>query len=122
MPIREFADASGVRWQVWATTPTRGNVRPQFAQGWLAFESLDERRRLAPVPEEWTDADDGALRALLARAMVITRGPGALSWPVRASGTEHALARATPKLEATVEKVREVIRAVEETLRRKPSG
>src|SRR5687767_5327555 len=65
MPIRDFTDAAGVSWQVWATTPMRGDVRPQFASGWLAFESEAERRRLAPIPRAWEEVADGELCELL---------------------------------------------------------
>jgi hypothetical protein len=119
MPIREFYDADGVCWQVWATTPTRGNVRPQFAAGWLAFESVDERRRLAPVPEAWGDADDGALRGLLARAAVVARDSSGV---LRRTEPGTSDPRAASGLDATVAKVREVIRSVEESLHRKPAG
>jgi hypothetical protein len=29
--------------------------------GWLCFESPDERRRLTPIPEDWTRCDDAKL-------------------------------------------------------------
>jgi hypothetical protein len=119
MPIREFDDADGVGWRVWATTPTRGNVRPQFAGGWLAFESPGERRRLAPFPETWAEADDGALRGLLAQAAVVARDSSAM---LKRPEPGAADPRATSALHATVAKVREVIRTVEESLHRKPAG
>jgi hypothetical protein len=34
---------------------------PQMAAGWLCFESEGEKRRLAPVPENWDQADEPAL-------------------------------------------------------------
>lgn len=111
MSFREFTDTAGIRWQVWATTPSRGNVRPQFAAGWLAFECVAERRRLAPIPPEWTEVDDDALCALLARAAPMVRGPGALS-PAEAVPADPA---PLPELESTVARVREVLRAVDET-------
>ena len=74
MPIRDFTDAGGITWQVWATTPMRGEVRPQFASGWLAFESGAERRRLVPIPTEWEDVEEVRLCELLAQATPITRG------------------------------------------------
>jgi hypothetical protein len=119
MPIREFDDADGVEWRVWATTPTQGNVRPQFAGGWLAFESRDERRRLAPVPDEWAEADDAALRELLAKAAVVARDSSAM---LKRKGPGTSDSRASAALHATVAKVREVIRTVEESLHRKPAG
>jgi hypothetical protein len=119
MPLREFNDADGVGWRVWATTPTLGNVRPQFAGGWLAFESRDERRRLAPVPEAWAEVDDGALRELLAQAVVVARDSSAM---LKRTDAGTGALRAGSALHATVAKVREVIRTVEESLHRKPAG
>lgn len=115
MSIREFADGAGVRWRVWATTPLRGNVRPRFAGGWLAFECPAERRRLAPIPPGWTEADDAAMRAFLAQAIVITRGEGSELHAPR-NGPE-APGLPVPTLESTVAKVRAVIQSVEQTLR-----
>ena len=31
--------------------------------GWLCFESNEERRRLTPIPEDWTRCDDAKLEA-----------------------------------------------------------
>jgi hypothetical protein len=107
MPIRDFTDAGGVRWQVWATTPMRGDVRPQFASGWLAFESEAERRRLAPIPRAWEDAGDGGLRDFLAQAVPVVRDAGAALKP---------LSVGVAPLDVTVAKVRAVIREVDETL------
>jgi hypothetical protein len=127
MSFREFTDAAGVRWQVWATTPSRGNVRPQFAAGWLAFECAAERRRLAPIPPEWTEADHDALCAFLAQAAPLERGPGVLPLPLSLSDAGPEAAReaepdAAPadpapgsELESTMARVREVLRTVEET-------
>lgn len=118
MPIREFTDAGGVHWRAWATTPTRGNVRPQYAGGWLAFESGAERRRLAPIPSGWTDADDDGLRLLLLQAAPLVRGSGLP--PVEGAGPG-----AEPRskgLQSTVERVRAVLRAVEEAWHHKTPG
>lgn len=89
MTSREFTDERGEVWQVWAvhpdglerrlahlTPPIERRIRPEarvkvtnplMINGWLAFEGRTERRRLAPIPEGWTEMDDQALRALLAR-------------------------------------------------------
>jgi hypothetical protein len=39
----------------------RAPVAAEFAYGWLCFETVGEKRRLAPVPEGWDRADDGML-------------------------------------------------------------
>lgn len=117
MSIQEFTDGGGVRWRVWATTPVRGNVRPQFAAGWLAFESGHERRRLAPIPPGWPQADDAALRGMLARAVVVVHHSASPPAPLPTRG-EEASAGDTRMLHVTVARVRAVLHEVEETLRR----
>ena len=37
---------------------TRAPVAAEFAYGWLCFETVGEKRRLAPVPEGWDRADE----------------------------------------------------------------
>jgi hypothetical protein len=37
---------------------SRAPVAAEFAYGWLCFETVGEKRRLAPVPEGWDRADD----------------------------------------------------------------
>jgi len=36
-----------------------------MADGWLAFQGLRERRRLAPVPQNWTEMTAAELCRLL---------------------------------------------------------
>ena len=43
-------------------------VPPELQEGWLAFQNTDERRRLAPIPDNWSALDDDALLALLEKA------------------------------------------------------
>jgi hypothetical protein len=94
MAHREFVDAQGVRWQVWAVVPAsadrrelpdrRGDGRtererrvrrevrvrmePGLANGWLVFESAHEKRRLHPIPDDWVTRGDAELAALVAQA------------------------------------------------------
>jgi hypothetical protein len=37
---------------------------PRLAHGWIAFEHLDERRRVAPIPAGWSDLPESGLRDL----------------------------------------------------------
>ena len=37
---------------------SRATIAPEFTYGWLCFETVGEKRRLAPVPEGWDRADD----------------------------------------------------------------
>jgi hypothetical protein len=36
--------------------------------GWLCFESHDERRRLTPIPDDWTRCDEAKLETYLREA------------------------------------------------------
>jgi hypothetical protein len=78
MALRELIDEQGTEWVVFAVQPSSGGratggTRPEFAQGWLCFQSETERRRLAGVPPGWDAMDDGALLALLAKSPVAPR-------------------------------------------------
>jgi hypothetical protein len=95
MTIREFTDALGDDWLAWEVHPRaierrlapnpavlaavgerrqrntgepRVRVSSPFANGWLAFESRTERRRLFPIPPDWASVTDAALVSLLERA------------------------------------------------------
>jgi hypothetical protein len=96
---REFADRAGVAWQAWEVRPPLKerrilrdrraarrdaperrtmNIRMAFAgdpNGWIAFRSSSERRRIA-IPEHWEDLSDHGLCLLLARSRLI--GPARL--------------------------------------------
>lgn len=101
MPHCVFTDSRGVMWEVWDVEPTsaerrqepspgdppyrgperRRNTDPtprarlsgEYAQGWLAFESPTEKRRLAPTPEGWERLDEAGLEELLGQARVVAR-------------------------------------------------
>ena len=94
MPSRRLQDETGRWWDVWDTYPTiidrragrdrrRGSrartdrrqrseprvvVEPEFRDGWLAFQSGTDWRRLVPIPEGWEMLPDPELLALLAQA------------------------------------------------------
>ena len=54
MGYREFIDSLGISWKVWNTAPVVGAVLTgEMRHGWLTFQSITSRRRLAPVPTEW---------------------------------------------------------------------
>lgn len=101
MSLRDFTDASGRVWQVWNTTPSRaagaslfpidprgvgapeppgatsgelipyGHVSPGLEHGWLTFKAGDEKRRLSPIPPDWTAASDAELAGYLSRAVPV---------------------------------------------------
>jgi len=74
--MREVSDDDRVRWMVFAVHPEAARpatgrqtaVREPYRQGWLAFASSTETRRLAPIPEGWLTASDAELVVLCKRA------------------------------------------------------
>jgi hypothetical protein len=94
MAHRRLQDDGGRWWDVWDTRPTiidrragrdrrtrgrnrddrrtkseaRVTVDPEYRNGWLAFQSGEEWRRLAPVPDSWETLPDAELRVLLIKA------------------------------------------------------
>jgi hypothetical protein len=101
MALRSFTDSQGTRWDVWNVTSyvLRGEERradvvdaseyggperrggsqdslmPNPNAGWLCFQSESEKRRLTPVPADWTTATDAELEALLAGSVPVGRRP-----------------------------------------------
>jgi hypothetical protein len=77
--LREFDDSDGVHWRVWDVNPAihARSKTPRHAfnvpDGWLCFESADERRRLTPVPAGWLEGDYAALEELLGQAEIVPR-------------------------------------------------
>lgn len=79
MAFREFTDSRGVVWRAWDVTTeqlhpvTRGeDYMGNLSDGWLAFESAGERRRMpAPYPSDWTDLSIPALEALCRSAPLV---------------------------------------------------
>lgn len=74
MAIREFVDSNGVTWRVWRTMPrSRSVYSEQLREGWLTFESVQQRRRLAPVPAGWADATTERLDLMCRAAEPVRR-------------------------------------------------
>lgn len=77
--LREFMDPDGRQWRVWDVNPTlharESPARPGHSiavpDGWLCFESDDERRRLSPIPPAWETVDLPALEELRRSAQVV---------------------------------------------------
>ena len=65
MALREFEDSRGARWRVWDTVPDRAESLGEFRSGWLTFDNGAERRRLAPIPDGWSELPDARLGILL---------------------------------------------------------
>ena len=65
VPI-EFADRrqNGRR----VTTSRRALLRGSYSQGWLCFDNGDEKRRLTPIPDDWTTCSDELIEAYMRHA------------------------------------------------------
>jgi hypothetical protein len=90
MTPRQIRDANGELWIVWQVTPPMRprrdadtepipiswdhrvtipeTQRPGYSDGWLAFKSATERRRLTPFPKAWEWRSDEELLDLLEQA------------------------------------------------------
>ena len=102
MTHRKIKDGTGRAWDVWEVYPSaveqrmsgeypavpdggvparekrevRIRVPSALQDGWLAFQSGKDRRRLTPIPERWVTLDDTELIQLLARAARLTETDG----------------------------------------------
>jgi hypothetical protein len=80
MALRSFHH-HGREWTVWDTRPepkqgvARLSVADGYTDGWLTFQSDQEKRRLAPVPNAWFDLPEPQLAALLEQASPVRRAP-----------------------------------------------
>ena len=81
MAVREFTDSKGVEWRVWDVRPEHMHPATRtedflsnLQDGWLAFESAKEKRRLeAPYPYDWTSCRIPELEALCREATPVVR-------------------------------------------------
>lgn len=78
MALREFTDERGRRWRAWETRPGRtDHVQEDYADGWIAFECDEEKRRFAPAPQGWDEQPPERLRLLLRCAVPVRWRSGA---------------------------------------------
>jgi hypothetical protein len=98
MSVREFTDSQNVVWRVWDVTtaqmhPVTKNedFMGELADGWLAFESPYEKRRLAaPYPANWATMSIPDLEALCRQAPpVVSRQPKSISGEQRVAAVEE---------------------------------
>ena len=78
MAVRDFVDEKGMKWRVWPVL--RSSIHPKtaaedylgdYGEGWLCFESQQERRRLARYPDDWDKMTEGDLCKLLSKAALV---------------------------------------------------
>ncbi len=55
------------------TEQRRITLSAGYGAGWLTFESLDEKRRLIPIPQGWEDISQEELRTLCQKARRVTK-------------------------------------------------
>lgn len=56
------------------TAPFRSTVPSELGDGWLAFQSLAQKRRYWPIPAGWKDLSDSQLRVLCREAHEVQSG------------------------------------------------
>jgi len=78
MAVRDIVDPKGVKWRVWAVQ--RSSIHPKtaaedflgdYGEGWLCFETANERLLLARFPQDWDKMADKDLCGLLGKAAVV---------------------------------------------------
>jgi hypothetical protein len=98
MAVREFSDSKNIVWRVWDVTTAQMHPATKnedfmgdLADGWLAFESAYEKRRLpAPYPDDWSTMTIPELEALCQQAPpVIARQPRTISGEHRMAAVEE---------------------------------
>lgn len=111
--MRQFRDEAGVEWKVFLTprgsdAVSRENYLPEaYREGWLVFESTQEKRRLAPVPADWETMPTEALVGLCGKAVPQT---------ARARATADSKAAAAPPTEALRPQLEKAERQLNRTL------
>ena len=83
---RRFVDMMGVAWDAFAVMPSSdarsaSRLPEQYQHGWLCFESATEKRRLGPIPEDWTTASDEQLRRYRDAAQPVQHRPSSRTSP-----------------------------------------
>jgi hypothetical protein len=112
--MRHFRDKAGVEWQVFLTARgsdavSREHFLPEaYREGWLVFESAEEKRRLAPVPANWESLPNEQLAALCAKAspqLPRTRGAPEAKPSTSSEPLKPKLQEAEHQLDKTLEEV-----------------
>ena len=56
------------------TQSRRALLSGTYAQGWLCFESRSEKRRLTPIPDDWTTCNEQTLESYMNQARQVGGG------------------------------------------------
>ena len=82
-------DSAGVSWRVWTTRPANPRtVVEELRDGWLTFDSAEDRRRIAPIPKGWESFTDERLE-LACRAALSVRKSDPSGVPVVGAENER---------------------------------
>jgi hypothetical protein len=85
MAVRTFESPDGTVWSVWEVIPGRvsefrssfGSHLPRdLADGWLCFDCGTEKRRLAPLPQDWAERPEAELWFWCRAAVPVAARPG----------------------------------------------
>lgn len=95
--VVQFVDGQGRSWVVrevsdptLAMIPSHVLAQPEFATGWLLFETSGEKRRLAPYPDDWDQLPITQLEPLCRRAKRIDPVAVGSHFSPVARAAEHA--------------------------------
>ena len=116
--MRQFRDDAGMEWKVTLTprgsdAVSRESYLPEaYREGWLVFESSQEKRRLAPVPPEWDSLPIEELVRLCGKAVPQTARAKA---PADAKTSSPAADALRPQLQKVEEQLDRTLEQVCET-------
>jgi hypothetical protein len=71
--VRRFTDAKGLEWVVYAVVNPAVGAEGGIPGLFLCFERGVDRRRLAPIPDDWKDCRPTQLDEYLDRARAVHR-------------------------------------------------
>lgn len=100
MAVRTFDSPDGTTWTAWEVIPGRvSEYRPavgshlprQMADGWLCFDCGSEKRRLFPLPPNWSGRTDAELWFLCRAAEPVRARNGGVRETAPASSADLAL-------------------------------
>ena len=67
----QFADRRRDERRLASTRSHRAVLRGSFAHGWLCFDGGGAKKRLSPIPDDWTTCDDDTLEAYMRAGDVV---------------------------------------------------
>jgi len=72
--MRRLCLTDDAEWVVFDVVPRfSGPVGPALSHGWLCFELGEQRRRFAPIPENWQQLSERDLALVWAQATPVAR-------------------------------------------------